>query len=198
KVGGKIRIGFIFRHAKLILFSALVGGVSFYGLPNFLTLYGKKSGLDDGQALFLMTAFMMGSVILGLLISLCASFIHRQSMVLLCVFMAVVCAVFLSLAVFTNYIFALCLLFVWGGCMGGIYAIGLTVIGERFNSEDQLSSNMSYTLMDALGGIFGLIMIGIFIDLLGDDGMVYVIVAGGCLFMAYTVQQMVNRKRMFE
>ena len=82
--------------------------------------------------------------------------------------------------------------------MGGIYAMGLTVIGERFHSEDQMSSNMSYTLMDSLGGIMGLILIGLFIDLLGNDGMVYVIVAAGCMFLIYTVQQMVNRHRMFE
>ncbi|AWB66579.1 MFS transporter [Saccharobesus litoralis] len=197
-VDSQIRVRFIYRHAKIILFSALVGGISFYGLPNFLTLYGINSGLNDQQATLLMTAFMMGSVILGMLISTCSSFINRQSLVLLCVFVAVVCAVFLSLAVYAHYLFALCLLFIWGGCMGGIYAMGLTVIGERFHSQDQMSSNMSYTLMDSLGGILGLVLIGLFIDLLGNDGMAYVIVAAGCTFLIYTVQQMIGRQKMFE
>lgn len=196
--GGSVRVGFVFRHAKTILISAIVGGISFYGLPNFLTLYGIESGLSEQQAPLLMTTFMLGSVFLGMLFSAISTFFNRQMVVLCCIFSSVVCGVFLSLAVYANYGVALGLLFVWGGCMGGIYAIGLAVIGDRFNRSDQISVNVSYTLMDSLGGITGLVIIGLIMDAVGHEGMTYVFVSAGCFFLVYFVRQMINGDDVFK
>lgn len=198
EVAGSVRVGFAFRHGKTIMIAALIGGISFFGLPNFLTLYGVKSGLSAEQAPLLMTTFMLGSVFLGMMLSTVSMYFDRQRVVLCCVFTSVVCAVFLSLSVYSNYFVALGLLFVWGGTMGAIYAIGLSVIGERFHHEEQISVNMSYNLMDSIGGIIGLLVIGLSMDFLGEEGMVYVLVSSGCLFLVFFVRQMIVGNEEFK
>jgi MFS family permease len=190
--GGRVRVGFVFRHAKTIFISAIIGGIGFYGLPNFLTLYGIENGLTEKQAPLLMTTFMLGSVFLGMAFSSLSGFFNRQIIVLLCIFCSVVCGVFLSLAVYSNYIVSLGLLFVWGGCMGGIYAIGLTSIGDRFSRSEQISANTTFTLMDSLGGILGLVIIGLIMDAVGPEGMTYVFIASGCCFLVFYVRQIIS------
>ncbi|MDW6004648.1 MFS transporter [Vibrio mangrovi] len=195
---GVVRVGFAFRHAKIILVAAFVGGISFFGLPGFLTLYGLHNGLSEPQAQLLLTMFMTGSVSLGILMSTFASILNRRTVVLFCIFGSVVCAVFLSMAVYAKYWVALALLFVWGGCMGGIYGIGLTVMGERFCQQDQMSANMSYTLMDSFGGIIGLLMIGAMLDGFGSEGMTAVFITFGCLLLIFFVYEMLIPRRTYE
>ncbi|SHE61035.1 MFS transporter [Vibrio gazogenes] len=195
---GVVRFSFAFRHAKIILVAAFVGGISFFGLPGFLTLYGLHNGLSEPQAQLLLTMFMTGSVSLGILMSAFASILNRRTVVLCCIFGSVVCAVFLSMAVYAKYWVALALLFVWGGCMGGIYGIGLTVMGERFCQQDQMSANMSYTLMDSFGGITGLLLIGAMLDTFGSEGMTTVFIVFGCLLLIFAVYEMLVPRRTYE
>ncbi|MGM3173357.1 MFS transporter [Dickeya lacustris] len=194
----QVRFRFVCRHARAILVSALVGGVSFYGLPNFLMLYGLSDGLGEERASLLMTMFMLGSVTLGMLVSLLSDWVNRQWIVVCCIFCSVVCAVFLALAVYSDYGATLCLLYVWGGCMGGIYSIGLSLLGDRFHPHQQMSASMSYTLMDSLGGIAGLISIGFMMDSMGPEGMTLVLVLVGCAFLCYLVWELVEHQTPFQ
>ncbi|ADN00341.1 major facilitator superfamily protein [Dickeya dadantii 3937] len=193
-----VRFRFVCRHARAILVSALVGGVSFYGLPNFLTLYGISDGLTEERASLLMTMFMLGSVTLGMLVSLLSDWVNRQWIVVFCIFCSVVCAVFLALAVYADYGTTLVLLYVWGGSMGGVYSIGLSLIGDRFHPQQQMSANMSYTMMDSLGGIAGLIGIGFMMDRMGPEGMTMVLVVVGCAFLCYLVWELVEHQTPFQ
>jgi MFS family permease len=183
----QIRFGYIFGNSKRVMLSALAGGVCFYGLPSFLTIYGIRNKMEAEQAGFLMTMFMLGSVSLGLIGSSVSAFINTGRLVLIYMAVSAVCAVFLSLVVYTDYIAALILLFVWGGCMGSIYAIGLTIIGEHFRQKDQVSANVSYVLMDSLGGLFGLCVIGVAIDYFSVEGLSYTIAATCSVYLVYSL-----------
>ncbi|WP_119307813.1 MFS transporter [Cohaesibacter haloalkalitolerans] len=181
----KARIGFVFRHARLIMLSAIVGGFCFFGLPSFLTIYGIKNGLKAEDAALLLTMFMLGSVTLGMLVSTASAFINHYRLVFICVCTSVFCASFLSLAIYSHLLVALGLLYLWGGCMGGIYALGLNIIGEQFRQEDQMSANMTYTLMDAIGGMVGLCIIGTSMDFIGAEGLSYTIVIAAMVYLVY-------------
>ncbi len=190
-----IRIGFVFKHAKIIMLSALVGGVCFFGLPSFLTLYGMANGLLPNEGALLLTTFMIGSVSIGALISSLSAFIDRVLIIYICVCISVVCAVFLSLAVYAHLGIALTLLVIWGGCMGGIYATGLAFIGETFRKEDQISANMSFMFMDALGGFLGLFIIGVSMDLIGNEGLTYTIVVASTCYLIFITKRLIARLR---
>jgi hypothetical protein len=54
------------------------------------------------------------------------------------------------------------LVFIWGGVISGIYSVSLTLIGERYTSEDDLiASNAGYSLMESIGGTVGINVINL-------------------------------------
>jgi MFS family permease len=185
----KVRTLFVFKHAKVVLLSAFVGGVCFFGLPSFLTIYGIENGLSSSQASLLLTMFMIGSVSIGALISWMSSFIDTLKIIYICCCFSVVCAVFLSLAVYSSVEIAYVLLVIWGGCMGGIYASSLEYIGGLFRKEDQISANTTFVLMDSLGGFIGLFAIGLSMEFIGGEGLTYVIVLFSVCYLVYITKE---------
>ena len=173
------------------MLSSFVGGVTFFGLPAFLTLYGMMNGLALNQAALLLTAFMLGSVTLGLLISCLSDRLNRTVLTIACVLVGVICAVYLPLAIYT-YSIALVLLFVWGGAAGGIYATGLASVGDLFRQEDQVSANVAYSIMDNVGGILGVLLIGLLMGSGIADGIVYVIVLTAMSYFIYCLGQLLR------
>lgn len=193
--GESIRFKFIFHNAKIIMLSALVGGICFFGLPSFLTLYGLNNGLAYNEASFLLPMFMIGSIGAGAGLSALSSFVNRMKLIYYCVFTSVICAVFLALAVYAQYEIALILLLIWGGCMGGLYAVGLEYIGQTFMQKDQMSANTAFVFMDALGGFVGLCVIGASTDVLGTEGLTYPIIIASTSYLIFITVYLTKRIR---
>lgn len=188
---GRLRLGYVIRMAKVPMLSSFVGGVTFFGLPAFLTLYGMMNGLSVQRASLLLTAFMLGSVSLGLVVSSISDRVNRTLLTILCVLIGVVCAVYLPLGIY-NYGIALGLLFVWGGAAGGIYATGLATVADLFRQEDQVSANVAYSILDNVGGIFGVLLIGFLMGAGISDGIVYVIVLTALSYFIYCLGQLLH------
>ncbi|MFM1797850.1 MAG: hypothetical protein RLZZ117_128 [Cyanobacteriota bacterium] len=186
---GRLRLGYVIRMARVPMLSSFVGGVTFFGLPAFLTLYGMMNGLPLQRASLLLTAFMLGSVTLGLLVSSLSDRVHRTLLTLLCVLIGVICAVYLPLGIY-SYGIALGLLFVWGGAAGGIYATGLATVADLFRQEDQVSANVAYSILDNVGGIIGVLLIGFLMGAGISDGIVYVIVLTALCYLIYCLSQL--------
>jgi MFS family permease len=151
------------------------------------------NGLSTYQSSLLLTMFMIGSVCIGVLISWLSSYVNKMKIIYMCVFLSVVCAVFLSLAVYSSVQIAYVLLIIWGGCMGGIYASSLEYIGNMFRKEDQISANTTFVLMDSLGGFIGLFAIGLSMEFIGNEGLTYVIVVVSTCYLIYITKEFVKK-----
>jgi len=182
------RIGFILRHAPAIMAAAFVGGFTWFGLPAFLALFGLASGLTTVQASFLLPVFMLGSVTLGWTVSTLSDHIDRRKVVMVCVFLSLLCAAYAPMAIY-QYRLGLLMFYLWGGLMGGIYAVCLTMVGERFRMEDQVSANITYVLMDASGGFIGVFLIGLAMDHAGPEGLAYVLVSVSICYFIYALSR---------
>lgn len=195
--GYGVRLRYVFANSKIVMLSALVGGICFFGLPSFLTLYGLNNGLSHTQATLLLPMFMIGSICAGAVLSAMSGFVDQMKLIYVCVFTSVICAVFLALAVYALFPIAMILLFVWGGCMGGLYAVGLEYIGHTFGAEDQISANTSFVFMDASGGLLGLCVIGIGTDLIGSEGLTYPIIIASVSYLVFiTKKSVVNTEAL--
>ncbi len=193
QVSSEIRLKYVFKQAKIVMLSALVGGICFFGLPSFLTIYGIANGLSPYQASLLVTMFMLGSVSIGTLVSSLSAFVDNIRIIYACVCISVICAVFLALAVYASQGIALIMLVIWGGCMGGIYATGLGYIGRVFRKEDQISANTSFVFMDALGGFLGLCIIGTSMDFIGSEGLTYTIVIASTMYLIFITKRSIAK-----
>jgi MFS family permease len=188
EVSERPRIGFVIRTGKYVMFSALVGGISFWGLPSFLTIYGMDAGLSFKQASLLITMFMLGGLFLGPLIGYISDRLERRQVILFSFLTGLLCSVFLPIAIF-NLIPVYILLFVWGGAMEGVSSGGMAMLAEMFRKEDQVSANIAYTLMDAIGGSLGIVLIGVAMDWHGSEGLVYVIVGAAVIYFNFALTQ---------
>jgi MFS family permease len=188
---GRLRLTYVIRMARIPMVSSFVGGVTFFGLPAFLTLYGLMNGMSLTNASLLLTAFMLGSVSLGLAIATFSGKAQRTLVTISCVLVGVICAIYLPLAIY-NYGIALLLLFVWGGAAGGIYGMGLATVGDLFRQEDQVSANVAYSILDNVGGILGVLLIGALMGAGISDGIVYVIVLAALCYFIYCLSQVLS------
>lgn len=168
------------------MFSLAMAGVSMFGVSAFITLYGLRNGLSLTDAALLLTFFNVGSILLEVPIGYLSDRFDNRYMIVICTFLCMVCAVYLPMAIYVNYQ-AWILAFVWGGVVGAIYSLALTIIGERFEGEELIAANAGYSVMEGLGGTAGILLIGFSMDYLGSDGLPYVIMFSAILYFSFAL-----------
>lgn len=174
------------KQCKGPMYSIAMAGVSMFGVTAFITLYGLKNGLTLTDAALLLTFFNLGAIILEIPIGYIADRFDSRYMIVICSFLCMVCAVYLPIAIYVNYQ-AWLLVFLWGGVVGAIYSLALTIIGERFNDEELIAANAGYTVMEGAGGTLGILLIGFCMQFLGADGLPYVIMFSAILYFSFAL-----------
>ena len=186
KFDGKAHIWKTITHAKGPMFAIAMGGVSFFGVCTFITLYGIKNNLPLNESALLLTCFMMGSVLLETPLTWISDFIDRRYVIVIASFLSMVCAVYLPIAIYVTYQ-AYILLFLWGGVIGAVYSTSLALIGDKYTGQELIAANAGYSVMEAAGGVAGTLLIGFAMDLLGSDGLPYVIMLSSILYFSFAL-----------
>ena len=172
---------------KGAMFSIAMAGVSQFGVAAFIVIYGMKNGLSLPDAALLLSCFMFGSLLLEVPIAWVSDYFDRRFFIVWCAFACIICAVYLPIAIYTP-LQAWILVFIWGGVISGIYSVSLTMIGERYTSEDELiASNAGFSLMESIGGTLGIVAIGFSMQYLGTDGMPYIIMFASILYFSFAL-----------
>lgn len=184
--GENIKVMHIVKRVPAIMGAGMFAGLMIFGLLSFLLIYGLQNKLTPKESAFLLTMFMAGSFCLEAPIASLSDRFDRRYVIIISVFLSLVCATYLPIAIYTDYL-AWGLLFVWGGVSGGIYSICLAIIGDRFRGEELVAANSAYAVMDATGGVIGTLMIGGAMALFGSDGLPYVIVLAGIVYFTYAL-----------
>lgn len=174
------------RLAPAAMFATAVCGVSIFGIQSFITVYGLSNGLSLTDASLLLTAFMLGAIALEVPFAWLSDQFDRRYVMIVLVLMSLVAATYLPIAIYDPW-GARALLFMWGGVIGGLYAICLAMVAERFAGPDLIAANGALSVMDAAGGMFGIAAIGFAMDLFDMDGLPYVIMFAGVLYFSFAL-----------
>jgi MFS family permease len=59
---------------------------------------------------------------------------------------------------------------VWGGSMGAIFTVGITLLGERFRNIELIGANAVFSLLFGVGGMVGPLIVGTAMDQAGPAG----------------------------
>jgi MFS family permease len=184
---GKTNIFKTIMDNKGAMYSICMAGVSQFGVGAFIIIYGLKNGLPIADSALLLSSFMLGSLILEVPIAWLSDYFDRRYFIVWCSFACMVCAVCLPIAIYVP-LQAWVLVFIWGGVIAGIYSVSLTIIGEKYTTTDEIiASNAGYSLMESIGGTFGIILIGFSMQYLGTDGMPYTIMFASVLYFSFAL-----------
>ena len=160
----------IARVAPLIIGGAVIAGLTEAALYSLLPLYGLRSGIGQEAAVWMLTVFVVGSIVFQIPIGVLADRMDRWRLFLACVAATALGCAILPLTIgWTPGLWLL--MFLWGGLIGGFYALTLALLGQRFSARDLVVANAAFILAYDLGGAAGPVLGGAALDIMGPHGL---------------------------
>ena len=149
---------------------------------SLLPVYGVSVGLDLQTATNVLTALIVGNVVLQLPIGWMADKLPKRALLAgLAAATAVLCAmlpsVMGSLAMWPVLLLA-------GATGYGMYTVGLAALGERFAGEELVAGNAAFAGMWGLGALVGSVIGGWAMAGFGPHGLPYALAACFVVFLA--------------
>ncbi len=162
----------VIRQSPIAVLGGTVSDFIFFSMTSFLVLYGLAHGLSEAQAALLITAMMCGGIIIQVPVGWLSDHINRRLMVLICTIIPLICSQILAVIITGTYepwiIFAFC-----SGALSGIYSTSLALLSETFRGKDLIAANSAFAMMNSVGGLSGVIVSGVAMDIWGPEGLPY-------------------------
>lgn len=174
----------------LALLAALAAGYIETAMVSLLPLYLMSFQYPEAQALFMLSIFGLGGTILQLPLGWLADRRGFRAAQILCLLLILVGGPCLILMISSDWV-VLIILFVWGGCAGGLNTLAVIEAGSTLpvglSGTGMALVASSYTL----GGVIGPALSGAVLNLGGGHGAIIVIVG---LMLVYGVLLVVSRQ----
>lgn len=164
--------------SAVLILAAFSHAVAETAATSFLPVFAVREGWLQSDALFLLTAFGLGNVLLQVPVGWLADKVDRFQLLTLCAALGCLGGLMLPFAA-NDPILLMALAFFWGGTLIGIYTIGLTLVGQVFQGAALAPASAAFAFAYALGSILGPGPAGLSMDLMGNNGLGWYI-AGVC------------------
>jgi MFS family permease len=183
---GRLDLWRLFRVGPATLLAVFMLAVFDSVNDSFLPLYGLRSGLDQDAAVTLLTIVLAGATLVQIPIGWLADRLDRRRMLIGLTLLAIV-----SLTAFPLVIGSIWLrwpLAVLYGCtVGGLWAVSLILVGERYRGGDVAAANTARGVLYGLGAFAGPALAGIAFDLWTPHGALAVIVLVALAYLPVAV-----------
>ena len=181
------------RGAPLLMVIALFAGVTDATQMSFYPIYAVREGFDADTALYMLTAIVLGSLLVQFPIGFFADKFGRNG--LLAVFLLLT-IVFGGMVPFVlhNPLIIWPVLALWGGVAFGLYTLCIIVLGDRFDAATLAGANAALVAMYELGGIGGPVAVGHAMDRFGPNGLPMILVLSGVPVAIFFVIRRLKRR----
>nr|WP_298103312.1 MFS transporter [uncultured Shinella sp.] len=176
--------------AAVFIFGAVeVGGLSLF------PIYATRAGFSEPQAALLLTVMGIGNMAFQIPLGMLSDRMKDRRRLL--TIMAVIGLVgALSLPwVSQNWVLMAVVLLLWGGCVAGLYTVGLSHLGSRLVGADLAAANAAFIFCYAVGTVVGPQAIGAAMDVSGNDGFAWAIVAFFGFYLVLSLGRIVFRPK---
>ena len=82
---------------------------------------------------------------------------------------------------------------VWGGSMGGIFTVGITLLGERFRDVELVSANAVFSVLFGVGGMLGPFLAGTAMSAIGPAGFPLSLLAAVVIYALFALYRQFTR-----
>lgn len=152
------------------------GAVSAGGLSLF-TIYALRENMPEPDAAVLLTIMGVGNMAFQIPLGLISDKMRdRRPLLLGMAVLGVIGAISLPFLIH-NWLMMAVVLFFWGGCVSGLYTVGLAHLGARLSGPDLAAANAAFIFCYAVGTVAGPQGIGAAMDVAGNDGFAWALAA---------------------
>lgn len=162
--------------ARPIIIIALLIGIATTSAQSLLPLFGLMHGLTDQGASELVVVFSLGEALFVGLFGILADRYDRRLLLRFTAIPTALVAVMLPFAT-DNLALLSPVLFLAGGTLGGIYTLGLILIGQDFRGHRLAVVSTGFAMAYSAGAVVGSTPVGYLIDLFGRDALPVAIAA---------------------
>lgn len=165
-----------------------MAGIIAYGLfedvPAYLlSVYALKAGFPEDIAAYTLTAVALGNVFFAIPLGMLSDKIGRLPVLCASAVVGCIGAVLIPFTL-SNTIAFLGTLVIWGGCIGSIYVMSLSVIGDRFKGHNLISANATFGIFYASAALIGPILNGAAMQLWEPNGLM---ISCGLIFGVFLI-----------
>jgi MFS family permease len=165
------------------------GAVSAGGLSLF-PIYALREQLQESHAAVLLTVMGIGNMAFQIPLGLISDRLRdRRPLLAGMAVLGVIGSLLLPMLIH-NWILMAVILFFWGGCVSGLYTVGLAHLGSRLSGPDLAAANAAFIFCYAVGTVAGPQGIGAAMDVAGNDGYAWALAA----FFAFYVFIAISRQ----
>ncbi|HBF32365.1 MFS transporter [Rhizobium sp.] len=171
--------------AAVFVFGAVeVGGLS------LLPIFATRSGFTEGQAALLLTVMGVGNMVFQIPLGVLSDRLKDRRM-LLAILATIGLGGSLLLPVISgNWLAMATIMLFWGGCVSGLYTIGLSHLGSRLTGSDLAAANAAFVFCYAVGTVAGPQVVGAAIDMGGTSGFAWSIAGFFALYVLLSVARL--------
>lgn len=156
--------------APLVMLASLLFGALETGAMGLLPVHALRNGYDAATGALFVSFVAFGNVAFQLPLGLLSDRIDRLKLIVAIAIFGLAGALAATL-LSPHYIAFSALLFVWGGVVGGLYMVGLAMLGARYTGADLASANSAYVMLYATGMMIGPPILGLTLDASPSHGL---------------------------
>ncbi|MDQ0133667.1 MFS family permease [Neorhizobium galegae] len=170
------------------------GAVSAGGLSLF-PIYALRSALTEPQTAVLLTVMGIGNMAFQIPLGLYSDKLRDRRPLLTAMAVLGVAGSLALPFLIQNWIMMAVVLFFWGGCVSGLYTVGLAHLGSRLSGADLAAANAAFIFCYAVGTVAGPQGIGAAIDIAGNDGFAWALAGFFGFYVLVSLCRMLFRSK---
>ena len=178
--------------APTIFGAAILCGLDDVMFVSFFPIFMIKSNFSQDLALQYVTITLVGGVICQPIIGVLLDKMNKRLLMNTAVLITFICPIIFALFINNFYIMAISC-FMWGGAASGIFAISLTMLGERYSASQVAGATAILVMVFEIGSLIGPLIGGRVMDIVGPMGFIYTITSFTFIFLVISIYRTFRR-----
>ena len=178
--------------APTIFGAAILCGLDDVMFVSFFPIFMIKSNFSQDLALQYVTITLVGGVICQPIIGVLLDKVNKRLLMNIAVLVTFICPIIFALFINNFYIMAISC-FMWGGAASGIFAISLTMLGERYSASQVAGATAILVMVFEVGSLTGPLIGGRVMDIVGPMGFIYTITSFTFIFLVISIYRTFRR-----
>ncbi|MGI9462751.1 MAG: MFS transporter [Aestuariivirgaceae bacterium] len=168
--------------APMLLLAVAMFAIFDAATLSLLPVYGVKVGLSLTTATNVLTALIVGNIVLQFPIGMLADRFPKRSVLTACAAVTAVTCLILPPVMGTLWMWPV--IIIMGATGYGMYTVALAALGDRFTGDELVTGNAAFASMWGSGALIGAVIGGWGMAGFGPHGLLYVLFAAFALFLA--------------